>query len=119
MKRDQLLFYTTLVGNIKVEVFYKGETFWLTQKAMAALFCMEVPAVSKHLANIFATNELLKESTISILETVQKEGNRQVKRQVEYYRLEAILAVGYRVNSAQATQFRIWAKKLKDSEVNR
>lgn len=109
MKSDQLIFYTTPEGNIKVEVFYEGETFWLTQKAMASLFGVAVPAVSKHLANIFATNELVKASTISILETVQKEGNRQIKRQVEYYRLEAILAVGYRVNSAQATQFRIWA----------
>jgi hypothetical protein len=109
MKSDQLIFYTTPEGDIKVEVFYEGETFWLTQKAMAALFGVAVPAVSKHLANIFATKELLKESTISILETVQKEGNRQIKRQVEYYRLEAILAVGYRVNSTQATQFRIWA----------
>ena len=109
MKSDQLIFYTTPEGNIKVEVIYEGETFWLTQKAMANLFGVAVPAVSKHLANIFATKELLKESTISILETVQKEGNRQIKRQVEYYRLDAILAVGYRVNSAQATQFRVWA----------
>jgi len=115
MKSDQLIFYTTPEGKVKVEVFYQGETFWLTQKAMAKLFGVTVPAVSKHLANIFATNELVKASTISILETVQKEGNRQIKRQVEYYRLEAILAVGYRVNSAQATQFRIWATNtLKD-----
>jgi len=70
MKSDQLIFYTTLEGNIKVEVFYEGETFWLTQKAMANLFGVEVPAVSKHLANIFATNELVKMSTISILETI-------------------------------------------------
>jgi hypothetical protein len=109
MENNQIIFYATPQGNIKVEVFYQGETLWITQKAMAALFGVEVPAVSKHLANIFETGELTKEVTISILETVQKEGKRNVKRNVEYYRLEAVLAVGYRVNSTQATQFRIWA----------
>ena len=105
MKSDQLIFYTTPQGNVKIEVFYEGETFWLTQKAMAELFGIEVPAISKHLANIYETRELNKEATISILEKVQKEGNRSVKRKVEYYRFEAILAVGYRVNSQQATYF--------------
>ena len=109
MENNQIIFYTTPQGNIKVEVVYQDETFWITQKAMSVMFGVEVPAVSKHLANIYETGELNKEATISILETVQKEGNRNVKRNVEYYRLEAILAVGYRVNSAEATQFRIWA----------
>lgn len=76
---------------------------------MAALFDVNVPAISKHLSNIFDENELSPEATISILETVQKEGNRNVKRNVEYYNLDAIISVGYRVNSAKATQFRIWA----------
>ena len=76
---------------------------------MAKLFGVEVPAISKHLSNIYETGELKEEATISILETVQKEGLRDVKRKVEYYQLEAVLAVGYRVNSEQAIQFRIWA----------
>ena len=109
MENNQIIFYATPQGNIKVEVVYEDETFWITQKAMSVMFGVEVPAVSKHLANIYETGELNKEATISILETVQKEGNRNVKRNVEYYRLEAILAVGYRVNSTEATQFRIWA----------
>ena len=109
MHYNQLIFYSTPQGNIKVEVVFENETFWITQKVMAQLFGVEVPAISKHLANIYETNELNKEATISILEIVQQEGDRNVKRKVEYYSLDAILAVGYRVNSKQATQFRIWA----------
>ena len=104
MNNNQIIFYATPQGNIKVEVVFEGETFWLTQKAMANLFGVEIPAISKHLANIYETSELQKERTISILETVQQEGKRNVKRKVEFYRLEAILAVGYRVNSLEATQ---------------
>jgi len=96
---------------VNVEVVLKDETVWLTQKAMSGLFEVKVPAISKHLANIYETGELRKESTISILETVQKEGNRKVRREMEFYNLDAIIAVGYRVNSYQATQFRIWATK--------
>ena len=109
MKENQIIFYATPQGNIKVEVVFENETFWLTQKAMAALFGVAVPAISKHLNNIYETGELQKGATVSILETVQKEGSRNVKRNVEYFRIEAILAVGYRVNSSEATQFRIWA----------
>ncbi len=109
MENSQIIFYSTSKGKVKVEVVYEGETFWLTQKAMATLFGVAVPAISKHLTNIYETKELQKETTVSILETVQQEGSRNVNRKVEYFRLEAILAVGYRVNSAQATQFRIWA----------
>lgn len=104
-----IILYSTAQGNVQVEVVYNNESFWLTQKAMALLFGVEVPAINKHLSNIYESNELQKDSTISILEIVQKEGKRNVKRNIEYYRLEAILAVGYRVNSIQATQFRIWA----------
>ena len=106
---NDIIFYTTPTGNVKIEVVFNNETFWLTQKAMAQLFAVEVPAISKHLSNIYETYELQKEATISVLETVQKEGNRSVKRSVEYYCLDAALAVGYRINSTQATQFRIWA----------
>ena len=81
----------------------------LTQKAMAKLFEVKIPAVSKHLANICETGELEQNATLSILETVQMEGQWVVSRKLEFYSLDAIIAVGYRVNSYQATQFRIWA----------
>lgn len=106
MKNNQLIFYSTPQGNVKVEVFYEGETFWLTQKAMAALFAVAVPAISKHLKNIFDTKELDETSVISKMETTAADGKKYL---TAYYRLEAILAVGYRVNSSEATQFRIWA----------
>lgn len=92
-----------------IEVMYATETIWCTQKAMAALFDVGVPAISKHLANIFETGELDEEATVSKMETVQQEGGRTVKRSVVMYKLDAIIAVGYRVNSIRATQFRQWA----------
>ena len=107
--QSNFLFYTGDNGKVNIEVFLKDETAWLTQKAMAKLFGVEIPAISKHLSNIFESEELQKEATLSILETVQNEGDRQVKRKVEFYNLDAIISVGYRVNSYQATQFRIWA----------
>ena len=108
---SDIILYSSPDGNVRVEVIYSGETFWLTQKRMSELFGVEVPAISKHLANIYESGELLENSTISILETVQKEGSRNVTRSMEYYNLDAVIAVGYRVNSKQATQFRIWATK--------
>jgi hypothetical protein len=110
--KDELtdfLLYTSPKGDVKVEVILNKETIWLTQKAIAHLFGVKVPAISKHLDNIYETDELSKEATVSILETVQTEGSREVKRNLEYYNLDAIISVGYRVNSAQATRFRIWA----------
>lgn len=106
---QQILFYQSESGNVNLNVTFFNESFWLTQKNIAKLFGVEVPAISKHLANIYESYELKKEATISILETVQLEGKRNVKRNVEFYNLDAIIAVGYRVNSKQATQFRIWA----------
>ena len=105
----EFLLYSAPEGNIKVEVILNDETVWLPQKSIAQLFGVQVPAISKHLKNIFETGELEKDSTISILETVQREGNRAVKRGTEYFNLDAIISVGYRVNSRQATKFRIWA----------
>lgn len=105
------LLYTSPDGKIKVEVILNNETVWLTQKAIAQLFGVKVPAISKHLQNIYQEGELQKEATISILETVQMEGKREVKRNIEYYNLDAIISTGYRVNSRQATRFRIWATK--------
>ena len=95
-----------------IEVMYAEETIWCTQKAMAALFDVGVPAISKHLANVFETGELKEEATISKMETVQQEGNREVKRTVVMYNLDAIIAVGYRVNSIRATQFRQWGTSV-------
>lgn len=109
---SEFLLYTAPNGDIKVEVLLSNETIWLTQKRMAELFGVGVPAVSKHLENIYESGELQRDATISILETVQQEGNREVKRKLEYYNLDAVISVGYRVNSAQATQFRIWATQL-------
>ena len=106
---NKILLYSTALGNVNINVTYQNENFWLSQKAIAILFGVEVPAISKHLANIYETGELQQQATISILETVQQEGTRSVKRSVEFYNLDAIIAVGYRVNSKQATQFRIWA----------
>jgi hypothetical protein len=110
-QENEIIFYTAPNGAVHIEVLFQNETFWLSQKKMADLFGVEVPAISKHLNNIYETGELSKEATISILETVQQEGSRNVKRNVEFYNLDAIIAVGYRVNSIQATQFRIWATK--------
>ena len=110
--RDQateFLLYTAPNGVIKVEVLLADETIWLTQKRMAELFAVGVPAVSKHLKNIFESNELHMDSVISILETTAEDGK---KYQTQYYNLDAVISVGYRVNSSQATQFRIWATQL-------
>ena len=114
---SELLIYENKDGNIKIDVRLEEETVWLTQKTIAALFGVQVPGISKHLDNIYESGELAKEATISILETVQTEGNRDVKRNIEHYNLDAIISVGYRVNSRQATQFRIWAtQRLKELE---
>jgi hypothetical protein len=113
--RDQtteFLLYTAPNGVIKVEVLLSNETIWLTQKRMAELFGVGVAAISKHLDNIYESGELQREATLSVLETVQQEGSRQVARKLEYFNLDAVISVGYRVNSAQATQFRIWATQL-------
>ena len=105
----QFLLYTAPDGAVKVDVFLKDETVWLTQKALAELFNVQVPAINKHLKNIFASGELVEEAVISILETTASDGKSY---QTRYYNLDAIIAVGYRVNSYQATQFRIWATKV-------
>ena len=113
--RDEMtefLLYTAPGGGVKVEVFLHDESIWLTQKRMGELFGVGVPAISKHLENIYESGELEKGATVSKMETVQQVGNRQVRRQVEFYNLDAIISVGYRVNSRQATQFRIWATQI-------
>ncbi|MDB5386259.1 MAG: hypothetical protein JWM11_1905 [Planctomycetaceae bacterium] len=106
--QNQFLLYTAPDGAVKVDVFLKDETVWLTQKALAELFGVQVPGINKHLKNIFESGELVEASVISILETTAADGK---KYQTRYYNLDSIIAVGYRVNSFQATQFRIWATK--------
>jgi hypothetical protein len=107
-EQDQFLLYTAPDGAVKVHVFLKDETVWLTQKALAELFGVQVPGINKHLKNIFESGELVEASVVSILETTAADGKNYPTR---YYNLDAIIAVGYRVNSYQATQFRIWATK--------
>jgi len=111
----EFLLYTAPTGEVKVEVLLSGETLWLTQKRMAELFGVGVPAISKHLKNIFESKELQEEVVVSILENTTEHGavaGLTQTQQVKYYNLDAVISVGYRVNSAQATQFRIWATQL-------
>ena len=103
---NQFLLYTAPNGAVKVEVFIQNDTVWLTQKALAELFGVKVPAINKHLKKIFEAGELIEDSVISISETTAADGKKYATR---FYNLDAIIAVGYRVNSFQATQFRIWA----------
>ena len=111
MNQHEIILYQIENTNICVNVMFENETFWMTQKAMAELFDVNVPAISKHLTNIYDEEELIKKSTVSKMEIVQKEGQRNVKRMQEFYNLDAIIAVGYRVNSKKATRFRQWATK--------
>ena len=110
--KGEIVIYTSADGSISLDAKLEEETIWLTQKQMAELFGVKTPAINKHLTNIYKEQELDEESTISILEIVQKEGNRMVNRQTAFYNLDAIVSVGYRVNSARATQFRKWATNV-------
>lgn len=104
-----ILIYETEDGAVNVSVIFEDENFWLSQKGMSELFEVDISTINEHLKNIFATNELNQDSTIGKFPIVQKEGNRSVKRNISFYNLDAIIAVGYRVNSKKATQFRRWA----------
>jgi hypothetical protein len=110
-QHNDIIFYNTPTGNVKIEVIFNDETFWLTQKRMAELFGVESNTITYHLKEIFKTGELNESATTRKIRVVQKEGNRDVNRDLDFYNLDAIIAVGYRVNSYQATQFRIWATK--------
>ena len=109
MQEAEIILYPTPEGAVKVELRYEDDTFWLTQKKLAKLFGVEVQTVNYHLKEIFKSEELPESSTIRKIRIVQQEGKREVSREVDFYNLDAIIAVGYRVNSYQATQFRIWA----------
>ena len=108
----EIILYATPDGNVRVEVLFESETFWLTQKKMAELFGVNLRTVNEHLKNVYATSELEESATIRKNRIVQTEGIRTVAREVDFYNLDAIIAVGYRVNSREATQFRIWATQV-------
>jgi hypothetical protein len=104
--QGSFLLYKAPGGAVNVDVFFQGETVWLTQKTLAELFGVQVPAIAKHLKNIFESGELVEDSVVSILETTAADGKSY---RIRYYNLDPIIAVGYRVNSYQATRFGTWA----------
>ena len=108
-KQMHYVLYHSDESDVSVNAVIQNDSIWVTQRAMADLFAVNTPAINKHLKNIYEEGELAEESTISKMEIVQTEGSRQVKRNVDFYNLDAIISVGYRVNSRQATKFRIWA----------
>ena len=114
IKNSEAEFLTFEKSNTEngIEVRYEDETLWMTQKSMATLFDVSNKTISEHLSNVFSSGELDKDSTVRIFRTVQTEGTRNVTRNIEYYNLDAVISVGYRVNSVRATQFRRWATKV-------
>jgi hypothetical protein len=107
-KLENFVIFKTEEGKVNIDVFFHEKTFWLTQKSLAQLFDVNIPAISKHLKNIFQSHELEEASVISILETTASDGKNY---KMTYYNLDAIISVGYRVNSDRATKFRIWTKR--------
>lgn len=119
MKEDntnnKIILYKTEDGRTEIEVSLEGETVWLSQKQMAELFDCSVDNISLHLKNVYAEGELTEKATVEDFSIVQKEGNRAISRQIKAYNLDAIISVGYRINSLRGTQFRIWAtQKLRE-----
>ena len=108
----EFLVFTRQTGDKSIEVRYEDETIWLSQRMMAELFDVDVRTINEHLQNLFISNELDKTSTIRNFRIVQTEGKRQIERNVDFYNLDAIISVGYRVNSVRATQFRQWATQV-------
>jgi hypothetical protein len=108
-QNNELIMYTSAEGDVRVEVLFQNDTFWMNINRIAELFGTTKQVVSYHLQNIYETGELKRDATVKEILTVQTEGRRQVSRSLDFYSLDAIIAVGYRVNSYQATQFRIWA----------
>lgn len=109
---NNFILYTAPSGNVKIEAYIQNETIWLTQQKMADVFGVAKSTISEHLSNIYESAELKKESTVRKFRTVQVEGEREVARNLDYYNLDVIISVGYRVNSTKATQFRIWATQV-------
>jgi len=111
-KFNNFVIFQTDQGKVNIDVFFANDNLWLTQKVMAELFDTTKQNISLHLQNIFDEGELSKKATVKDFLTVQKEGRREISRKIEFYSLDAIIAVGYRVNSKRATKFRIWATKI-------
>jgi len=112
---NQIEIYTSQDGSTQIEVQFEGDTFWLNLNQISSLFDRDKSVISRHLSNIYKEGELDQISTVAKNATVQIEADRQVKREIEFYNLDAILSVGYRVNSKRGTQFRQWAtNRLKD-----
>jgi len=109
---NQIVFYKSQDGNIHVEVMYAEENIWLNQKAIAELFGTDISTINEHIKNIYKRRELNEDSTIGKFPIVQKEGEREVTRKIRFYSLEAIIAIGYRVNSDRGIEFRIWATEI-------
>lgn len=108
----EIIIYQTEDGLTKINVNIKNETVWLSLEQMAELFQRDKSTISRHIKNIYEEGELLREGTVANFATVQNEGNRKVKRDIEYYNLDVIISVGYRVKSIRGTQFRIWANSV-------
>jgi hypothetical protein len=108
-QEGELILYRTADDAVRVEALCESKTSWLGQRRMAELFGVDVRTVSYHLKEVYASRELIPEATLRSIWRVQREGAREVRREIEFYNLEAIIPVGYRVNSTQASQFRIWA----------
>ena len=117
--KEEVVVYQGQDGALRIEAKVAGESIWLPMADMAKLFGVKAPAISKHVKNIYATRELSPRATVSKMETVRREGRRQVARTVEYYSLDMIISVGYRVNSAKATRFRIWATQTLKEHLTR
>ena len=112
---SEIIIYQAEDGLTKIETTFDGDTVWLSLEQMAELFQRDKSTISRHIKNIYDERELVRESTVAKFATVQKEGNRQVERAIEYYNLDVIISVGYRVKSIQGTRFRQWAtERLKE-----
>ena len=109
MNNGEIVIYQNQDGQIKLDVRLEDETVWLTQAQLCALFQKSKATISEHIKNVFSEGELIQDSTVRKFRTVQQEGTRNIERDLEYYNLDVIISVGYRVKSPQGTQFRIWA----------
>ncbi|MEG1505720.1 MAG: RhuM family protein, partial [Lachnospiraceae bacterium] len=112
MQNSKIIIYTTEDGLTKIEATFEQDTVWLSLEQMAELFQRDKSTVSRHIKNIFTEGELRVDATVAKFATVQREGNRMVERQIDYYNLDVIISVGYRVKSLRGTQFRIWASNV-------
>ena len=110
--KGEILIYKSLYGKAALEVRLHDETLWLNLNQLSSFFGRDKSVISRHINNITKTGELKRDSTVAFFATVQDEGGRQIERQIEYYNLDMIISVGYRVNSIRGTQFRIWATKI-------